>query len=371
MTEAGALLKDVCIPDRAHKRFIEPYTVVRVVLGLLLLLAALLKGHQLATEPFARTGLPGPRWLGVALVEFEFLLGVWLLSGFAAKAASALATLGFCAFVCVSLFKAIAGEESCGCFGKVAMSPWVSVAISVSAVVSLLLVPGPTRSRAFNGRSMGLMAAPIALAAWGGFKMTEISWVNPQNVRGLICAESLHDFGTIIPSQNLRSEHVFVLRNTSDHPIRILETSSTCGCTTATPATQLIEPGQHTEVRVALDLRDRIGQRMEEVHLRTDDRDTKHIRLSIRANVRPVVRASPPAINFGLVEPEAVPRRIVSLHGGQEEDLRIVSVEFPQDIISVARVNAQGAADPTSPLEGPPGSFEVTLKSASSGSGLV
>jgi uncharacterized membrane protein YphA (DoxX/SURF4 family) len=364
MTEANALIEGMGTPAIAQKRFVEPYTVLRVTLGLLLIVSALLKGHQLATDPFGRTGLPGPRWVGIALVELEFLLGVWLLSGLAAKAASAVATLGFCAFACVSLFKAISGEESCGCFGKVAMSPWISVGISVSAVVSLLLVPSPARSRAFNGRSMGLMAAPIALAVWGGFKMTEMSWPNSEKAIGLIGAESLHDFGTINPTQTPRSEYVFLLRNTSDHPIRILETSSTCGCTTATTATQVVEPGQHTEVRVALDLRNRIGQRMEEVHLLTDDRKTKHVRLSVRANVRPIVRTSPPAIDFGLIESDAVARRGVSVRGAPEQDLRIVSVEYPQDMVSVARVNAQGMADPASPLEGPPGSFEVTLKSA-------
>ncbi len=41
---------------------ITPYEIVRVALALILLTAAALKGHQLATEPVAETGLLTSRW---------------------------------------------------------------------------------------------------------------------------------------------------------------------------------------------------------------------------------------------------------------------------------------------------------------------
>ena len=55
-----------------------PYDVVRVVLGLLLLVAAGLKGYQLATEPLVAAGVLNSGWFLIGTVEFEFFLGLWL-----------------------------------------------------------------------------------------------------------------------------------------------------------------------------------------------------------------------------------------------------------------------------------------------------
>lgn len=57
------------------------YDVVRVLLGLLLLTATVLKGFELATEPVANTNLLTSRWFLIIEVEFEFLFGLWLPSG--------------------------------------------------------------------------------------------------------------------------------------------------------------------------------------------------------------------------------------------------------------------------------------------------
>ncbi|HYW80399.1 MAG TPA: hypothetical protein VE890_12515 [Thermoguttaceae bacterium] len=53
--------------------------IVRVALGLLLLVAAGLKGYELATSPVAGTSLLDSRWFLIGLVEFEFVFGPWLL----------------------------------------------------------------------------------------------------------------------------------------------------------------------------------------------------------------------------------------------------------------------------------------------------
>lgn len=61
------------------RRNVTPHDVVRVVLASVLLLAAGLKGHQLATEPVLGTGILDSRWFLIALVEFELFFGLWLL----------------------------------------------------------------------------------------------------------------------------------------------------------------------------------------------------------------------------------------------------------------------------------------------------
>ena len=91
------------------------YDVVRVLLGLLLLTAAALKGLQLATEPVANTSLLTSRWFLVIQVEFEFLFGLWLLSGLRPRATRLLAVALFGAFAAIAAYKGVTGAASCGC----------------------------------------------------------------------------------------------------------------------------------------------------------------------------------------------------------------------------------------------------------------
>ena len=49
-------------------------------MALVLLAAAGLKGHQLATESILGSGLMESRWFLIGVVEFELLFALWLLS---------------------------------------------------------------------------------------------------------------------------------------------------------------------------------------------------------------------------------------------------------------------------------------------------
>jgi hypothetical protein len=73
------------------------------LIGLLLLVAAALKFYQLATEPAPETSLFTSRWFLVAMVEFEFLLGMWLLSGVYPKQAYTVALATFAVYSLVAL----------------------------------------------------------------------------------------------------------------------------------------------------------------------------------------------------------------------------------------------------------------------------
>jgi len=114
------------------------YDVLRILLALLLLAAGGLKAHQLATEPVTGTGLLDSRWLLMATVEFELFFAVWLLSGTLPRL-TCCAMLGlFGLFTCISLYKAISGHATCGCFGRVQVNPWYTATLDVSIVLSLL-----------------------------------------------------------------------------------------------------------------------------------------------------------------------------------------------------------------------------------------
>ena len=112
--------------------------IVLKLLGMLLLIAAVLKGWQLLTEPVANNDIWTYRPFLVLMVEFELALAIWLLSGLFKKAAWLVSLLCFSAFSAITLYKGITGAESCGCFGSVHVNPWITLfAIDLPAVLSL------------------------------------------------------------------------------------------------------------------------------------------------------------------------------------------------------------------------------------------
>lgn len=118
------------------------FDVLRIVLGLVLLTAAILKGWQLATGPTPEKGLLTSRWFLVVGVEGEWLLSVWLLSGLYKRAVWWAAFGCFTLFASITLYKALSGEASCGCFGKVQINPWYTLAFDM-AILGMLLFCSP------------------------------------------------------------------------------------------------------------------------------------------------------------------------------------------------------------------------------------
>jgi thiol-disulfide isomerase/thioredoxin len=112
--------------------------IVLKVLGLLLLTAAVLKGHELLTVPLANGDLWSWRAFLIFQVEFELALGVWLVSGLFPRLAWLAALLCFGLFCAVTLYKGLTGAASCGCFGRVHVNPWVTLlAVDLPAVAAL------------------------------------------------------------------------------------------------------------------------------------------------------------------------------------------------------------------------------------------
>ena len=153
-----------------HGVRIAGYDVVRIVLGLVLLTAAALKGHQLATEPVAGTGLLTSRWFLIGVVEFELFFGLWLLSGLYPSQTWQLALLCFTGFACISLYKGLSGEACCGCFGRVPVNPWYTLVLDLAAVAALLgfRPAGVAESspRPLAGEGPGVRAGPRRQVGW-------------------------------------------------------------------------------------------------------------------------------------------------------------------------------------------------------------
>jgi hypothetical protein len=106
--------------------------VVMTLAGLLLIVGSVLKFHEMLSicVPSWKenpTGFWESYEFLLILIPLEFALGVWLVCGLFRKAAWIAGTLAYFGFIFVTLTKVITGAESCGCFGQIHVSPWITL----------------------------------------------------------------------------------------------------------------------------------------------------------------------------------------------------------------------------------------------------
>ena len=129
-------------------------------LAFVLLAAALLKAHELATRPVAPqlgAGLTTPpqatgpvlsdnflhsRPMVMGTIWLEVLLAGWMLSGLHRRTTRWVVVGCFGALAVVALALAISGAESCGCFGRAHISPWYMCGFDSAAMLGVLFIPG-------------------------------------------------------------------------------------------------------------------------------------------------------------------------------------------------------------------------------------
>jgi uncharacterized membrane protein YphA (DoxX/SURF4 family) len=126
------------------------WTVIRFIVATVILTATVLKAHQLATTPSLGDGLLHARWFNIFVVEFELFFGMWLIWGLFPKPSWLLSVICFITFAAVAWFKFFAGENSCGCFGRVNVPPLYTAMFDL-AVVGMLVVFRP-EVKWFGGR---------------------------------------------------------------------------------------------------------------------------------------------------------------------------------------------------------------------------
>jgi hypothetical protein len=107
---------------------------------MILLVAAVLKTYQLATAPVLGEGLLHARWFNTLVVEFEIFFGFWLITNLLPSLTRLASIFIFSVFTFVSLFKAVTGEKSCGCFGAVTVNPLITSAFDMVIVGWLLML---------------------------------------------------------------------------------------------------------------------------------------------------------------------------------------------------------------------------------------
>ena len=122
------------------------WATVRLLVAAVLLIAAVLKAHELLTRPVANQNLLSYRWSLSLQVLFEVGLGLALALGVFRRLVWATTVGAFIFFCLITVSKALSGEASCGCFGAVQVNPWVTLVLDVAIVIfSLVFRPSLDR----------------------------------------------------------------------------------------------------------------------------------------------------------------------------------------------------------------------------------
>lgn len=114
--------------------------IILTTIGLLLLTTASAKLFGLHIDTLPNTAYHFAPWVNIAVIEWEFVLGVWLISRLAPNVSWLLASVTFATFAVVSMRAGWIGVADCGCFGAIKTSPWVALAVDMVVLLALLIV---------------------------------------------------------------------------------------------------------------------------------------------------------------------------------------------------------------------------------------
>lgn len=260
------------------------FLVVRLVLGTLLLVAAGLKADGVALGPFGGGSFLESARLQVATIEVEVLLGLWLLTGWAARLSWAAALAFFVVLAGASLTLALAGKASCSCFGRLTVNPWLTFGLDVGAVVALSLCRPKRWSGRFGTGDFSpvlkvLSVAGLLLALVGGGMLLvfggpaeALAWFRGEAVT---VSPAVADVGK--GSRNEGRSFQLRLTNRTDRPIRVVGGTNGCACVATKDLPLALGPKETASIEVTVRFGGSPGYFRNPFLLYTDDEGQPHL----------------------------------------------------------------------------------------------
>lgn len=155
---------------------VAAFDILRSVVGFLLLVAALLKAHQLISEPPVPGGILDNRRFQAFLIEVEFIFGVWLEYGLYSKVTRVMAIGLFATFSCYSLLSIVIGRDSCNCFGYLSFSPWLALTLDTVILAAFLLIRPADVQEGGVKQILGFCATAFLFTVPAGMMLRHTSW---------------------------------------------------------------------------------------------------------------------------------------------------------------------------------------------------
>ncbi len=250
-----------------------------VLLGLLLLSTAILKLSGGAPASLNQNAILFSPPVRMLTIEAELLLGLWLVSGWQAGASRLAALAFFGLLAAVSLWLALEGQSSCGCFGRIPIHPWATLIFDLSAMSSLAVFR-PRLVSSDRGRMglKGLMCAGIGasvllstvtaglMAYWHADFSTVLA-----RLRGepLTIEPAVFDIGAGVSGQGREFE--IRVTNHSAYPVRIVGGPTKCPCAIADELPVTVPAGGTITLPMRAKFTGTVGIFRHEVLLYTDN----------------------------------------------------------------------------------------------------
>lgn len=99
--------------------------------------------------------------------------------------------------------------------------------------------------------------------------------------------KEIHDFGTIAEGQVVETE--FMVTNTGEGDLLIVDAKGSCGCTVPEPPKDPIKPGESAPIKVSFDSKGKPGNQEKTVTLTTNTENGREM-FKIKANVTPMAK---------------------------------------------------------------------------------
>jgi hypothetical protein len=212
------------------------------VLGAVLVLAGVLKAHQLITDPSAVRLSWLPRELVIGSAAFELAFGCWLLGGLYRRLRRWLALIWFTILAAVALIQAVGGAPACACFGELRVHPWLMFSCDVGALAALWT----WSSHDYSSRRFLLTVLCLSLlpaAALLGFVGATREHTPSAEI----------DLGDI--AKGGQEQQAFQLRNGSGAFLEVAAIETSCPCASIRLEQTGVPAGQFLAGTVTLDLR--------------------------------------------------------------------------------------------------------------------
>lgn len=151
------------------------------------------------------------------------------------------------------------------------------------------------------------------LRHWFGFIgcLVLVSSANAASWADGMFAELSKDFGTV-PRGPLLSQ-TFRLKNNTAATVHIAGVRVSCGCVTATPMTNFLQPGEETAIAAQMDTTRFEGPKTVKIYVTFDQPRYEEVQLWVQANSREDVNVTPEAINFGQIKRGSTPSATVNV----------------------------------------------------------
>lgn len=153
-------------------------------------------------------------------------------------------------------------------------------------------------------------------------------------------AKNTHNFGTIWDVTDQLT--TFPFTNTGDDVLIIETISPSCGCTTTTLKKMSYQPGEGSEIKVAFAPKG-YGFQTKSITVVSNATNESTKRLTISADIIPIVSVDQKYLNFGAVEMGKEHTRTVTITG-RYPNMTVESINTPNTSFSAKLVNADGGS---------------------------